>query len=206
MPSGVPGEHGLTRSLSLRMWDGNARQIGDGFSLQRRWTPSSSQSVARFHGRSQTLLELLRFDSCAGAPRGVEPLMGRAVTLSLGILGAVLFVATSGTAADDLGTVITKTSSSHDPIMRFPAGFDLVSGNEQPPGLAGYTISNLIVLATPWPPERVAAQEEVPPPVRRPPPPKLRPTIKASPAAQPQKEVGWLSADWWRGLTWIRIR
>ena len=132
--------------------------------------------------------------------------MGRTVTLSLGILGAVLFVATSGAAADDLGTVITKTSSSHDPIMRFPAGFDLVSGNEQPPGLADYTISNLIVLATPWPPEQVVAQEEVPPPVRRPPPPKLRPTIKASPAAQPQKEVGWLSANWWRGLTWIRIR
>ena len=130
--------------------------------------------------------------------------MGRAVTLSLGILGAVLFVATSGAAADDLATVITKTSSSHDP--RLSAGFDLVSGNEQPPRLTDYTISNLILLATPWPPEQVVAQEEVSPPLRRPHPPKQRPTIKASPTAQPQKEVGWLSADWWRGLTWVRIR
>lgn len=131
--------------------------------------------------------------------------MGRAVTLSLGILGVALFLATSGAAADDLGTVITKTSPSPDSTLRLPTGFDLVSGNEQPPRLADYTIANLIVLATPSP-EQVVAKEEVPPPVRRPSPPKRRATIKASPAAQPRKEVGWLSADWWRGLMWMRIR
>jgi hypothetical protein len=131
--------------------------------------------------------------------------MGCAVTLSLGIVGATLLVATSGAAADDLGTAITKTSSSRESNVALPTGFDLVSGNEQPPGLTGYTISNLMVLTTPWPPEPVVAQEEVPLPVRRPSPPKRRPTIKANPTPQLHKDEGWLSAAWWRGLTWIRI-
>jgi hypothetical protein len=76
--------------------------------------------------------------------------MGRAVTLSLGILGAALFAA-SASGSDGHVTVISKTSSSRDSIVALSAGFDLISGNEQPPRLADYTISNLMVLATPCP-------------------------------------------------------
>jgi hypothetical protein len=130
--------------------------------------------------------------------------MGRAFTGCLGILGAALFAA-SASGSDGHVTVISKTSSSRDSIVALSAGFDVISGNEQPPHLADYTISNLMVLATPWPPELVVFQEEVPPPVRRPSPPKRRPTMKARSAPQLQKDEGWLSAAWWRGLTWIRI-
>ena len=114
-------------------------------------------------------------------------------------------------------------------------GFGLVTISDKPPPLADYTILDLINLSTLWPiGEEVAQAESSAPvtptvpiakpneeevaqavasapvtptvPIAKPKPkPKPKPELKST-KPKPQKQPSWLTADWWRGLTSLRIR
>jgi hypothetical protein len=144
--------------------------------------------------------------------------MGRAVTWALGAALATVLagVLAPALASEATVTAITKTSPSPSledtPDIPPTHGFGLVTTNDKPPPLADYTISNLIRLATPWPIEERVAQAEAPAPItpnlpiaKPKPKPKPKPELRPT-APKPQKQLSWLTADWWRGLTWLRIR
>jgi outer membrane biosynthesis protein TonB len=147
--------------------------------------------------------------------------MGRAVTWVLGALAAAAAGAFAPAFASEANlTVITKgaPSQSYGGTLDFPPtrGFGFVTISEKPPSLADYTILDLINLATPWPIEEEVAQAEVSAPITPNVPiakPKPKPKHKPKPKPEkestkpkPQKQPSWLTADWWRGLTSLRIR
>ena len=140
--------------------------------------------------------------------------MGRAFSRTVGVLaaGVVLTgaVAAAWAASEARVTVVTKASppplSGGSPRLRATPGFGLVSTSEKPPKFADYTILNLMRLATPWPIEGTAPQAEAPASVAPTPPfTKRKPRPKQVVQKPPEKPT-WLEADWWRGLTWLRIR
>ena len=142
--------------------------------------------------------------------------MGHAVTWALGAALATLLagVLAPALASETTVTVITKTSPSPQNTPDIPPtrGFGLVTLSDKPPPLADYTIVDLISLATPWPIEERVAQAEASMPIRpnlpraKPKPkPKPKPELRPT-AAKPQKQLSWLTVDWWRGLTWLRIQ
>jgi outer membrane biosynthesis protein TonB len=149
--------------------------------------------------------------------------MGRAVTWVLGALAAAAAGAFAPAFASEANlTVITKgaPSQSYGDTLDLPPtrGFGLVTISDKPPPLADYTILDLINLATPWPIEEEVAQAEVSAPItpnvpiaKPKPKPKHKPKPKPKPEKEstkpkPQKQPSWLTADWWRGLTSLRIR
>jgi hypothetical protein len=110
-------------------------------------------------------------------------------------------------ASDSNVTVVQRalptTLPRSDPLPSVTAGFGLVTTSESPPKFADYTILNLFTLSTPWQiahvtPQAQAPMRAVPPITHR----KLRSDLIAQ--KQPEK-LTWLKADWWRGLTWLRI-
>jgi hypothetical protein len=138
--------------------------------------------------------------------------MGRAFRRTLGILASALIFADAigaSAASEDSVTVVTKVSppslSGGVPTFAAPPGFRLVTTSEKPPKFADYTISNLIMLATPWPIEETAPQAEVRAPVvTSQPGTKRKPNSKLIGRTRPET-LTWLKADWWRGLTWLRV-
>jgi outer membrane biosynthesis protein TonB len=147
--------------------------------------------------------------------------MGRTVTWVLGALAAAAAGAFAPAFASEANlTVITKgaPSQSYGGTLDLPPtrGFGFVTISDKPPSLADYTILDLINLATPWPIEEEVAQAEVSAPITPNVPiakPKPKPNPKPKPKAEvkstkpkPQKQPSWLTADWWRGLTSLRIR
>jgi hypothetical protein len=135
--------------------------------------------------------------------------MGRAFTRALGVSAAVVFAGAIAPASASEASITVVTKASLAPLYGGastlpPAGFDLVTTSEKPPKFADYTILNLIMLATPWPIEEAAAQAEVPVPIVAA-PLKRKPKSKRIVEKRPEK-VTWLQADWWRQLTWLRIR
>ena len=143
--------------------------------------------------------------------------MGRAVTSALGVLAAAAAGAFASAFASEANlTVIAKGAPSQsygDTLDLTPTrGFGLVTISDKPPPLADYTILDLINLATPWPIEEEVAQAEVSAPItpnvpiaKPKPKPKPKPEVKST-KPKPQKQPSWLTADWWRGLTSLRIR
>jgi outer membrane biosynthesis protein TonB len=147
--------------------------------------------------------------------------MGRAITWALGALTAAAAGAFAPAfASEDNLTVITKGAPSqlYGGTLELPPtrGFGLVTISDKPPSLADYTILDLINLATPWPIEEEVAQAEASAPItpnvpiakpkpKPNPKPKPKPEVKST-NPKPQKQPSWLTADWWRGLTSLRIR
>ena len=147
--------------------------------------------------------------------------MGRAVTWVLGALAAAAAGSFAPAFAFEANlTVITKgpPSQLYGGTLDLPPtrGFGFVTISDKPPSLADYTISDLINLATPWPIEEEVAQAEASAPITpnvpvAKPKPKPNPKPKSKPEVKsikpkPQKQPSWLTADWWRGLTSLRIR
>jgi outer membrane biosynthesis protein TonB len=147
--------------------------------------------------------------------------MGRAVTWALRALTAAAAGSFAPAFASEANlTVITKGAPSqlYGGTVELPPtrGFGLVTISDKPPPLADYTILDLINLATPWPIEEEVAQTEASAPstpnvpIAKPKPkpnpkPKPKPEVKST-NPKPQKQPSWLTADWWRGLTSLRIR
>jgi outer membrane biosynthesis protein TonB len=147
--------------------------------------------------------------------------MGRAVTWALGALTAAAAGAFAPAFSSEANlTVITKGAPSrlYGGTLELPPtrGFGLVTIIDKPPPLPDYTILDLINLATPWPIEEEVAQAEASAPITpnvpiAKPKPKSNPKSKPKPELKsikpkPQKQPSWLTADWWRGLTSLRIR
>ena len=143
--------------------------------------------------------------------------MGRAVTWVLGALAAAAAGAFAPAFASEANlTVITKGAPSqlYGGMLDLPPtrGFGFVTISDKPPSLADYTILDLINLATPWPIEEEVSQAEASAPItpnvpiaKPKPKPKPKPEVKST-KPKPQKQPSWLTADWWRGLTSLRIR
>jgi hypothetical protein len=140
--------------------------------------------------------------------------MGRAFTCALGVLATtLLFVgALAPASASEAGiTVVTKASPSQvlggTPNLPPTPGVSWVTTSEKPAKFVDYTVSNLISLAAPWPIEEAVEQAQAPAPIA----PttaitKSKPKPKPKPIAQkPEQKLSWLTADWWRGLTSLRI-
>jgi len=145
--------------------------------------------------------------------------MGRAVTWVSGALAAAAAGAFAPAFASEANlTVITKEAPSHGGTLDLPPtrGFGFVTISEKPPSLVDYTILDLINLTTPWPREEEVAQAGASAPIKPNVPiakPKHKPKPKPEPKPEakstkpkPQKQPSWLTADWWRGLTSLRIR
>ena len=121
----------------------------------------------------------------------------------LAVFLAVVIASTS-MASENSVTVVTKASLARGvTALPITPGFGLVATDERPLKLADYTISNLIILATPWPIEEASPQEAPKPIVatvtkRK---PKPKPIVP-----RPPEKLTWVKADWWRGLTWFPIR
>ena len=92
-------------------------------------------------------------------------------------------------------------------------GFGLVRTSEMPPKLVDYTIASLMRLATPWPMERAPAETRVTtvgPPASVAPKTitkiKTKTTPRPKTKLKPQQKTSWVTAEWWRGFLWLRIR
>jgi len=147
--------------------------------------------------------------------------MGRAVTWVLGALAAAAAGSFAPAFASEANlTVITKGAPSqlYGGTLDLPptGGFGFVTISDKPPSLVVYTILDLINLATPWPREEevapVGASAPIKPnvPIAKPKPkpnpkPKPKPEAKST-KPKPQQQPSWLTADWWRGLTSLRMR
>jgi hypothetical protein len=138
--------------------------------------------------------------------------MGHAFSRTLGVLAsAIIFAdatAPASAAPEDSVTVVMKlppSLSGGAPTFAAPPGFGLVTISEKPPKFADSTISDLIMLATPWPIDEAAPQVEARAPVViTQPGPKRKPNSKLIVQKRPET-LTWLKADWWRGLAWLRI-
>jgi hypothetical protein len=154
----------------------------------------------------------------AGSNR--KPPMGHASICARGILAAMIFAGPHETAfAFEEGSGATKPlpPSWHEEAPAIPRGFDLVAIDEKPPKFADYTIASLITLATLWPIETALAQAETPTFAQAKPPTSVLPTTVSKPkskswprpkqtALKPKEKSSRVTADWWRGLFWLRIR
>src|SRR5262249_3904297 len=101
-----------------------------------------------------------------------------------------------------------------------PRGFNLIPTSEAPPKLVDYTIANLMTFATPWPIEKISAEASVvtaaesstaEPSASLAPATIKKPKAKTGPrpkttTRKPQQKSSSATADWWRGLFWLRIR
>ena len=116
-------------------------------------------------------------------------------------------IASASMASENSITVVTKGALARGvSALPLTPGFGLVATEEHPLKLADYTISNLIILATPWPIEETLPQAKAPTLIVATPSvtkrkPKPRPIVP-----RPADKLTWVKADWWRQLTWLRIR
>jgi hypothetical protein len=153
----------------------------------------------------------------AGSNR--KPPMGHASIWALGILAAMIFAGPHGAAfALEEGSGATKPLPPrwHDEAPAIPPGFDLVAIDEKQPKFADCTIASLITLATLWPIETALAQAETPTFAQAKPTTPVLPTTVGKPkskswprpkqTALSKEKSSRVTADWWRGLFWLRIR
>jgi len=138
--------------------------------------------------------------------------MGRDCNWASGILAAVILRAgPSKTALAWEESPVEAAAGLRTSVIS--PSFDLVPMSERPPELVDYTIGSLMRLATPWPIEKMPAETPAkaessasvtPAPIDKA-KTKTKPRSKVK-AQKPQQKPSTVTADWWRGLFWIRIR
>jgi len=138
--------------------------------------------------------------------------MGRGCACAVGIwMAAALFAGTSraALATEDGAVELPSTSRTID----ISPGFGLVRTSEMPPKLVDYTIASLMRLATPWPMETAPSETRVttvelpasmaPKTITK---IKTKTTPRPKTKLKPQQKTSWVTAEWWRGFLWLRIR
>jgi hypothetical protein len=138
--------------------------------------------------------------------------MGRACIWASEVLAAVaLFAGASrALATEEISAELSPTLQT----LVISPGFDLVRTSDRPPELVDYTIASLMRLATPWPIKSMSLETPTvataepsasvaPAPIDK---TKTKTSRRPKMTQKPQQKSSWVTADWWRGLFWVRIR